>query len=360
MPNTGKKGQGKNQNAPSNATVESNSSKATPAKATPANLVTIAAVLRTYGMELQMQGWYTLPSSIDQAVKKVIDGKRPGDMRPESAKKINRGIAITKNMIEATVFDRLWHDLVKQYRLVEDVKNPGQFVAEEWDFKGLLAARDQIFHQKCVSTLDLTNEAELEAFNNLPNAKIPKPDVVYGIYDLFFHDSDNIALQLLAPWVNISPGLNFPFLVIEFKALGAMQEAQLQALRAGSTLVDAHRQMKSLAKMLDLNEAGVDASNIIFSVCITPEQALLYVHWCEVANGGRAKFNMMCVKQYHIGPEDDLRKLRRDIDSILEWGVGTRFKEARDIMEKRIESTKNKSAKLSAGSSAGEASRQGQ
>ncbi|KAL9028915.1 MAG: hypothetical protein Q9196_002777 [Gyalolechia fulgens] len=289
-----------------------------------ANTLRLFRILETHGMCFKNKALHSLPSAIDKAVKKVIRQDSSGDMRSVSAKKIIQQLALNKGLNETKIFHDFWRRLFKDLHTVPDSDHPGQSVDEDC-LQGLQSTMNQLFNVGGVSVLKCDDKLDQELIDKLPQVKVPKPDIVYGIHHDHFSSIEKKAIELLAPWSIIANGVDFAFLVDEFKGDGTMEEAEAQDLRASSSVVNANRQIQNKAGMPDLDAIGVDASNIVFSFCAVPTLAKLYVHWAEVNVGAdgkvETKFMMQALKSYCIDEQDGVKLMRRDLESILDWGT---------------------------------------
>ena len=119
-----------------------------------------------------------------------------------------------------------------------------------------------------------------------------------------------------------------------------------------------HARMRLNAEAAEVGEelpTGADLESIAFSLAIIPSLAHLWVHWVEIKstppeNHGESMkwgdhkvqsvaYHMNLVGSYDFQSwhRDDFALLRRDIESVLDWGTPKRKHEVKNVL-KRIAS----------------------
>ncbi|KAL9022873.1 MAG: hypothetical protein Q9196_007496, partial [Gyalolechia fulgens] len=90
--------------------------------------------------------------------------------------------------------------------------------------------------------------------------------------------------------------------------------------------------MRASAKVQALTALGVDASSIVFSICMDPRSSALYVHFAEVVadisstkTKRATKYNMVLVKNYNLVDPHQLPMVRADLGRLLWWGTQDRI-----------------------------------
>lgn len=167
----------------------------------------------------------------------------------------------------------------------------------------------------------------------------PKPDFAYGF------SVQTRFLPGTAPSIDVRrvlevcPGMWHTYFVIEGKsAQQPIDVARNQAIRDGSTVVNARFVLNSMAHDLDHQyPLGPDEESICFSCTWDPNFAELWVHWYEVmTEDGLGIWNMHRVGLYMmIGDrKDEVRQFQHDTHNILDWGIFVNRKSAERVMEK--------------------------
>ncbi|KAI4174051.1 MAG: hypothetical protein LQ343_002615 [Gyalolechia ehrenbergii] len=321
-------------------------------------------LLDQHGMFLVKTGEKLLPPAVAEAVRKAMSASFD-EMRPSSAQKIITNFAKNFGRNETTNFIDFWMRMYKHTSKKKDVTEPGKLMDSDWDDQGLDINFDQFFEETGVSVLKWEDPEDQKLIDGLDNVKRPKPDAVFGIRETAFTERQMKANMLLQRWAGVSKGTWHLSGLVEYKGdNGLLALAMIQALRAGSTLVAASRSMMEQAGMLKSTTPGVDAANIIFSFCITPACAFLYVHWAVVSNdpAHHTRYYMQEVERYWPDKEEGLRALRQAMERIYDWGTLERLNGTNGVkdMLDNFMNKPNKQSKHTEGSSAGAASREGE
>ncbi|KAL8746881.1 MAG: hypothetical protein Q9184_007684 [Pyrenodesmia sp. 2 TL-2023] len=333
------------------------------------NAFKAAFILEMHGLKIENGG---LPSPVADKVAGIL-GFKSEEMTTDSAKKIINKLIKNRGKNELSVMHPFWNKLYKETYRKKGAVGEGNQAESEWADQGLDMVYDQVFEGPGVSELDIENPDDAKVIEAIPDMKKPKPDILFGIHGDNFTFKQKQANATEMHYAGISPGLWHPFCVDEDKGTnGSIEESELQSLRASSTLVAAIRTMMEHAGMLDPEKHGVDASNIIFSFCVTAPIAKLFVHYAVVGEDepGRTVYHMKQISDYSPEREADLKRFRSNLEQILDWGTLAR-RTARGGIDEMLEKimtrpkpsaaqgTPNKVAKSAQGSSAGEKSRGG-
>lgn len=329
----------------------------------------VRTFLEVHGMYLKTQEFYQKHPALVEVVNKILNRESKTDMRPESAEKIIKDVEKLALRKEPKFFEKFWHRLFKDSHPVKDKTKDGKWITVEWDVQGLDNNPNQQFRVTGVTALDPKNDLHKKILEEVPKVQHPKPDQAFGVDTAMFSDDENRINGLYLNLTGISEGMYHTFSIKEFKGYGgSMVEAENQALRAGSTIVEVNIVLWEKPKMRQLSKTGADTSTIAFSFCMTTESTQLFVHWALVETG-MTKYIMTPLRHYTLRRDDDLRELRRDIERILDWGTIDRLEGdngvravlrqiQHDMSEPKQSGSSNKSTKHSEGSSAGAASRE--
>ncbi|KAL8942252.1 MAG: hypothetical protein Q9216_001777 [Gyalolechia sp. 2 TL-2023] len=345
-------------------------SKASVGSGTSCTPFEVRAFLGVHGMYLEDRGFLQEHPALIEVVDRILNRESKTDMRPESAEKIIKDVEKLALRKEPKFFESFWHRLFKDSHPVKDKTEDGKWVAVEWNVQGLDNNPNQEFRIGGVTALDPQNDLHEKILKEVPKVQHPKPDQAFGVDEAVFSKDENRINSVYINFAGISEGMYHTFSIKEFKGYGgSMVEAENQALRAGSILVEVNIFLWDKAGLRQISETGADLSTIAFSFCMTTETAKLFLHWAKV-EAGMTKYTMSPLRQYMLGREDDLRELRRDIDRVLDWGTidhlhgpcGVRnvLKQiALNMSRPRESGASNKSAKHNEGSLAGAAIREG-
>ncbi|KAL8988677.1 MAG: hypothetical protein Q9177_002283 [Variospora cf. flavescens] len=309
---------------------------------------------------------YAAHPEIQAAVDRVVNIERGSEMKPESAKKLQIWVDKNEREPEKVFFAHVWAALFKHGRLVKTDDNA--WVPKDWEEDHFRCNPDMPFYQKVVTGLsfeaDWAKPYEFEQL--LDRIKDPKPDLCLGLTKDAFTNDEMRMLHVALPWAEVSTGLYCGFAAVEFKGPDHyITDAEDQATRSGSTLVECSRQIQAKAGSRDLKKPGADTDNIIFSLCMNQVNARLFVHWALVGSNGRIEYHMNRLWKGDVLEHDNSRTLRRHLNSIVDWGLLKRKSEIvamlpniakRALAGKKSESS-SKAAKHGSNSSAGAASR---
>jgi len=230
---------------------------------------------------------------------------------------------------------RLMHILSNNSRTSVEVH---EAMIRDFDTDFLDKNLDMGFTRGCVPIPVLSADTLLGSLlAKSPGIKNPKPDIVYGISLDALTPEQLITANKLIESSQLSPGILYPFLIFEWKsAKGLFAEAHDQARRGGAALVNALAKLTSLAESLKAEQAGSkpDIRTIAFSCVITPNFAHIYVHFRQLRLDGEPEWYMAKVSGYQTDESDDVRRLRRDIHNILDWGVLERIKDIKEFLDR--------------------------
>ncbi|KAI4093396.1 MAG: hypothetical protein L6R37_007383 [Teloschistes peruensis] len=253
-------------------------------------------------------------------------------MGDTSARKIVKTVDRMDRMSEDRFFSEVWNLIFKR---THEVREGEVYVSKEWADDGLSANPNQLFLKSTVSDLKLSKEEEKIVEEQVPRLRIPKPDICFGIDKAMFTNEELLWTATVKQYVNIQAGLYLAFAVAEFKGPGGtIQEAEDQASRSGSTLVDAARQVHSIAGERTLDHDDVDDENIIFSICMTTSQARIYVHWKLNSGDDNAGYHMSRIRSFDLSSKEQVKNLRRNIEAIVDWGLITHKERMKILLEK--------------------------
>ena len=171
--------------------------------------------------------------------------------------------------------------------------------------------------------------------SKVPAAKDSAPDFAFGTKPPLPKDQVNIGPQAMR-LVMASGTVEHCFLVIENKSVdGVFGDAETQALRSGTALVNARRQLIDMAAASGEDqpqELGPDYDSYVYSIAWQPGFAKLFVHWCEIEKD-KTYWHTNNLNAYALDKAGDMQEFRRDIHSVLDWGLGAaRLKRNHEIV----------------------------
>jgi hypothetical protein len=260
--------------------------------------------------------------------KSIINGHRSSGMKPESQAKIITARNRFQMKNEDTFVERLWKLLLREERERNQGDSNDSWALEPWDKDFLDYNLNKDFRTGSVPIRNAKDPVSMQLLESLPRLKTPKPDMAYGLANLAFTKQEQELNECYSSVTELSESLFHTFFIVECKShRGTLEEAETQASGGGAALVCANRRFNAIAGPNP--SQGADLNSFVFSLAMTPSVAKLYVHWAgtvEIEEKGSTDgldtmYHMHRVAAYILDEEDHLKKLRHDIDNILDWGT---------------------------------------
>ena len=205
-----------------------------------------------------------------------------------------------------------------------------------WEKGGIFGVCDRLFIKNCMVGLSKASEDKL---SNDPKFVLttPKPDLAYGFSINSFSKEENLVIGDNIDLFRVCPSLVSVFFLIECKAYkGSIDNAEVQVSRGAAALLCAQRQLDTLTDSVQ-DDKGVDQRSRVFTMTINPQIARLNVNWIVNENGA-LWYYLHHVEIYQLEDIEEVKRLRRDIWSIMDWGL--EFHRAKVLQT--IEALKNK------------------
>lgn len=172
-----------------------------------------------------------------------------------------------------------------------------------------------------------------------PKISNPVPDLTYGYISQAFNADQHWAQDEL----NEDAGCNLSqtasqlfwcFFMVEIKSQstgGTIWAATNQCAGAGSTCTNAiHRMLKTV----HTSGTGVRSDSISFSMAIDNLSAYLFAHWTDDA---ARKFYCGRVRHYALFEAQGILNIKRDIESVISWGLNTRLPMIKSALDTYID-----------------------
>lgn len=217
-----------------------------------------------------------------------------------------------------------------------DPAEQAQISKRLWGNDHLTNSRNQDSLQSSVSDLPETSGELAKIFKKVPKIKRPRPDHAYGFDKTAFSNNErmvNMAMKDIACLVQ-KPAVWHVFFVSEWKSNnGSLGEAALQVSRSGSAVLNAMHRLREKAGSPMRQDHDYDL-DVAFSLTTDPNIANLRSHWYDSET---KKHHMAKFGSYVIGRGQDMTKLHRDIDNIMDWGCNTRLRTVKWLLGKIAE-----------------------
>ena len=289
--------------------------------------------------------WYDDEEAFDRCpnlkemVTQIITNAPRSEMADSSAKKVLAAVKKNYTQNEKTVFRKVQPLIVKLARKVAEQENSEasggiEIIKREFEEDDLQVIEDCNFTKRLFPLPDsVTNDKDMGLTE-------PKPDFTYGIAEpkRILNAEVHIPKQLLA-YLGVAPHMRYPFYVEEYKsAEEGIVKAEHQAMRDGAVLVHARMKLNEVLKPADwVRPAGADLDSFVFSCAWTPYMAEIFVNWCEKLPNGKQIFHTTMVgSSYRMNNGDDTKRLRHDIENILDWGLLKHRRRAQQVWEEIV------------------------
>ncbi|KAI4086019.1 MAG: hypothetical protein LQ344_007919 [Seirophora lacunosa] len=290
----------------------------------------------------------TLPSTVAEALLPVMSTNFTEMQSPRVDIAVERLIQCQLHNANTT-FTCFFEDLYEGFRGLSQKKINHDGVERlehiDWRQRGL--------KYEISGNFDKTGSFPIRYHNDKDEAlatalHMPSPRTSFGISERVFNDAEMQANRSLSEWAGIAQSCWHTFLIFEcaFGPNTSFELAEVRALRAGSTLVNADRRMKKRVGMLYSDERGIDGSTIVFSFCLTPTLWKLYVHWASFDVNHtvyRTRYHMNQIKRYLPDEQDSWISMRQDFERILDWGTSSRLNGPGGVREMLAKISSNES-----------------
>ncbi|KAL9018170.1 MAG: hypothetical protein Q9185_004532 [Variospora sp. 1 TL-2023] len=137
-----------------------------------------------------------------------------------------------------------------------DFHIPAGWAARDWADDGLDENGNRVFQAGSVPRIGSANENHKAILNDLPRISNPQPDIIHGECCLV-----KAVIAQFSKITQVSMGLACPFLGVEVKTKGDIEEAANQACPEGASMVAAHRNLEVLARPAAPKTKGNDTAN---------------------------------------------------------------------------------------------------
>ncbi|KAL9028084.1 MAG: hypothetical protein Q9196_003491, partial [Gyalolechia fulgens] len=111
-----------------------------------------------------------------------------------------------------------------------DLHIPAGWAARDWADDGLDENDNRVFQAGCVPRIGSANKNHKAILNDLPRISNPQPDLIYGTsIKKHYTDEERAVIAQFSKITQVSMGLACPFLGVEVKTKGDIEEAANQA-----------------------------------------------------------------------------------------------------------------------------------
>ena len=287
----------------------------------PHNLTRLHLKLLRSNMKVHnMDDWDNFQGTIKKCKALIIDESKESVMSDSSAQKALRYRRQYLDDENSFLLSFVHAVVIKldSGALVEDSEGQAD---DTWLRGGIFGVTDRLFITSCMA--DLTDKTSKDKLSTDPKVAltIPKPDLAYGFSLYTFSDEEKVIMEDYADLFCVCPNLVSVFFIVECKAYSqSIENAEVQASRGTAALMCAQRQLDILTGSLH-DENGVDQRSRVYSLCISPQVARMNVHWITANDDGTLKYYLHHVQFYQLENPEEVKQLRRDVWSVMEWGM---------------------------------------
>ena len=240
---------------------------------------------------------------------------------------------------ESTFVRAMWDHMHKHHRDKRTSGAPGSdiddgdWTTETWHKSYLGAMWNRLFRPGAIPRIEPMDQRTTKLLDSLPRVKDPKPDLTYGYeFTAFTEEELKVCITHLR-FSQVSPDIYFPFFIAEFKSKsGNMMEAENQACRGGSAMVNAVRELQKVAG-LEKTDAGADTQSFAFTLAMITTSANLFVHWAEIRPGKATIYHMHRIAVYSLEVETNYQDIRRDLNNVLDWCLSDRMQQIKHLLK---------------------------
>ncbi|KAL8895059.1 MAG: hypothetical protein Q9207_008313 [Kuettlingeria erythrocarpa] len=267
-------------------------------------------------------------------VRDILKRKQDSEVSSKEQKSFMVAHRKFKDFNEDTVLYQLMPFLVKRDRTVPQnlVDRANILIGEEAqvsvDFvdSGLMTIANREFSRSLGWIFD--NDKDLnKAMKKDAHMTNPKPDRTFAVdvSRLPWPANFPIPARIVA-LTDVVRSCCHPFCLWEAKSdHGSLADARNQACRGCATIQYYERHLRAELGQEDVT--GPDTRTFVFSIVSSSEIIEIYVHWVEVSRDKSQApiYHMNRLSTKALADDEGLGPIRRLINNLLDWGIGTRF-----------------------------------
>ncbi|KAI4096015.1 MAG: hypothetical protein LQ344_001249 [Seirophora lacunosa] len=306
----------------------------------PVDSAWVKSRLHMYGLHQDNSAALDRYPSFKKQVTDILKRKRDSEVSAREQASFTVAHRTFKDFNEDTLLNQLLPFLTNRDRLVPqslvdraDIEEEEVQVAIDLVESGLMTVSNREFSRSL--PFIFVDDSDLnKAMKKDTRMTNPKPDRTFAVNvdKLPWPPGFVIPARIIA-LTDVVRSCCHPFCLWEGKSdKGSLADARNQACRGGATLLFWDRYLRAQLGQEDV--LGPDMRTFVFSVVSSPEVVEINVHWVEVAEGNASLSSKETVRPiYHmhrlntkaLADEEGLGPIRKLVNNILDWGIGTRF-----------------------------------
>ena len=321
----------------------------------------VRKVLKHNGYLINDDEAYDSYPIVASAVESVLGRERSSTMKPEVQKALATTLRDFQTAHKTTFMVNFMTKVLAGGRKVPSVDIPSvlptqeelAWMTQDWEAERLRIGWLAPMRKNCIPRIQTDDGAMNILLKKFPKVSDPVPDMIFGMYANAFDGVDEMINDAFFMYSQVAKESLHSFCILEAKSdAGEAGDAVNQACRGGAALVLARMMFDSktrlgttttakakgkpdLTKILNPdNTASADPTSIAFSIILTPMLAHVYVHWAERRVDNATIFHMTLVKAHALEMPGGraIQEFRRDLCSILDWGLLKRKQELKTVM----------------------------
>ena len=323
------------------------------------DVIDVRKVLKHNGYLIDDNEAYNSYPVVANAIEKILGRERGSTMKPEVQKALATTLESFQTAHETTFMVNFMTQLLAGGRMVppRDAVLPTQeetaWITQDWEEERLRIGWLAPMRKNCVPKIETDDRVMKALLKKFPKVSDPVPDMIFGMHANAFDGVDEMINDAFFMYSQVTKESLHTFCLLEAKSdAGEVGDAVNQACRGGAALVLARMMFDSktrsgttstakakgksdLTKVLNPdNTASADHTSIAFSIILTPMLAHVYAHWAEHRVDNATIFHMTLVKAHALKMPGGkaIQEFRRDVCSILDWGLLKRKQEIKAVM----------------------------
>ena len=321
----------------------------------------VRKVLKHNGYFINDDEAYDSYPIIASAVESILGRERGSTMKPEVQKALATTLKDFQTAHETTFMVNFMTKVLAGGRNVPSADKPSvlptqeelAWITQDWEAERLRIGWLAPMRKNCIPRIQTDDRAMSALLKKFPKVSDPVPDMIFGMHASAFDGVDEMINDAFFMYSQVTKESLHSFCILEAKSdAGEAEDAVNQACRGGAALVLARMMFDSktrretttrsrgkgkpdLTKILNPgNTASADPTSIAFSIILTPLLAHFYVHWAEHRVDNATVFHMNLVRGHLLTDRGGatIQGFRRDLCSILDWGLLKRKQEVKAVM----------------------------
>ena len=321
----------------------------------------VRKVLKHNGYLIDDDEAYDSYPIVASAVESILGRERGSAMKSEVQKSLATTLRDFQTAHETTFMVNFMTKVLAGGRKVPSADSPSvlptqeesAWITQDWEAERLRIGWLAPMRKNCIPRIETDDRVMKALLKKFPKVSDPVPDIIFGMHANAFDGVDEMINDAFFMYSQVTKESLHSFCILEAKSdAGEVEDAVNQACRGGAALVLARMMFDSKMRpgttttakgkgkpdMTSLlnpdNTASADPTSIAFSIILTPMLAHIYLHWAEHRVDNATVFHMNLVRGHLLTDRGgaSIQGFRRDLCSILDWGLLKRKQEVKTVM----------------------------